>query len=431
MLKSNKAFNIFFWLYIITTITIQSRFLILSPPQILITTFQLLLLCTLIYIMRNNWKNKHWKALDLYLIWVIISTVRGYIIQENYWEAKNLLNNFLSLSVPLVYFVFAYNPIALKRFLQQWKKYIIPISLLIFIASSYSTIWGRIFSPISIFLLLSIYFSRKKRLFLICISIIIILSDIAARSLFIKYGVPIFIILFMVHKLHLHLIMTKLTHAICFALPLILLMLGISGKFNIFKLQDYMSTKLSYTSSYGTEESVLDDTRTLIYEEQIISALNNKYLIYGRTPARGYDSKWGESSLDELYNSQNAKGDKGKKLKAERYRCEVGILNIFNWMGMVGVILYSLLFFQASWLAIYKSNNTFIKITGIYIATRWTFSWIEDNIAMDANQIILWLCITICYSYSFRRMTNQQIYQWAYSIFKDNGKINRKLHVAQ
>lgn len=381
--------------------------------------------------MRRNWKNKHWKVLDLYLIWVIISTIRGYIIQENYWEAKNLINNFLSLSVPLVYFVFAYNPIVLKRFLQQWKKYIISISLLIFIASSYSTIWGRIFSPISIFLLLSIYFPQKKQIILIGISTIIILSDVAARSLFIKYGVPIFIILFMVHKLHLHLIMAKLMHAICFALPLILLMLGISGKFNIFKLQDYMSTKLSYTSSYGTEESVLDDTRTLIFEEQIISALNNKYLIYGRTPARGYDSKWGELSLDELYNSQNTKGEKGKKLKAERYRCEVGILNIFNWMGIIGVILYSLLFFQASWLAIYKSNNTFIKITGIYIATRWAFSWVEDNIAMDANQLILWLCITICYSYSFRRMTNHQIYQWAYSIFTNNGKNNKRLQVTQ
>lgn len=430
MLVQSKYINIFFWLFVITSLIIQSRFFIFSLPDTVIIFFEILLLLFLLYSMWKYKKQKHWILLDIYLIWIVICSIRGYFIFENYWEAKNLVENILSLSVPLVYFIFANNPTQFNCFLIRLKKFFIPISILIIIISAYSTIWGRVFAPIVFFLFLSIYFPKKVRLLFVCISILIIVSDIAARSLFIKYGVPIFIVLFLVHRVKINLLIIKLFHAVSFIIPIVLLSLGLSGQFNIFKIQEYIDSEITYSSSYGTNESVLDDTRTLIYEEQILSALNNGYLIAGRTPARGYDSKWGEIFIEKLYDTQNTAGDKGKKLKAERYKCEVGILNIFNWLGIFGVIIYSLLFFQASWLAIYKSNNTFIKILGLYVACRWAFSWIEDNISMDSNQFILWICIVLCYSYTYRKMTDYQIYHLAYSILKNNGKKYRKIQTA-
>lgn len=131
-------------------------------------------------------------------------------------------------------------------------------------------------------------------------------------------------------------------------------------------------------------------------------------MLFGRSIARGYDSvsfgDWADKAM-------------GIK-RGERQRCETSILNIFNYFGIIGIILYLVIFIYASFLAIYKSRNLFISVIGIYVAFRWLFAWIEDFSRFDLNYLFLWILIGICYSPIFRNMSNKEFILWFKNITK-------------
>ena len=112
--------------------------------------------------------------------------------------------------------------------------------------------------------------------------------------------------------------------------------------------------------------------------------------------------------------------------KQERFANEVSILNIFTWLGIVGVLLYFLIFIKATYLAINESNNIFIKLIGLNISFRWTYGFVEDFSRIDLSNIFLWLMIGMCFSESFRQMTNAEMKYWVRGIFEKQRRIKRK-----
>lgn len=58
-----------------------------------------------------------------------------------------------------------------------------------------------------------------------------------------------------------------------------------------------------------------------------------------------------------------------------------------------------------------------MKLIGLYIAFRWLFSWIEDVNNFSLNYFMLWIMMGMCYSYSFRDMTNKEVVFWIRGIF--------------
>ena len=127
--------------------------------------------------------------------------------------------------------------------------------------------------------------------------------------------------------------------------------------------------------------------------------------MFGRTPARGNDSEFFGAIEYELTG------------RDERLGNEVGVLNVFTWLGIVGVLLYLLVFFRASYLAINLSNNIYAKMLGVYVSFRWLYSWVEDINNFSLNYFMLWLMIGLCFSHSFRAMTNYEVTIWIRSVF--------------
>jgi len=193
-------------------------------------------------------------------------------------------------------------------------------------------------------------------------------------------------------------------------MPLLFLLLGLSGNFNIFELNEYFgeqNVKNISNSGEKTEENLTADTRTFLYIEVIESAIKHNYIIFGRTPARGNDSpSFGEYNKDKL-----------KTGKLERFANEVSILNVFTWLGIVGVFLYFIIFFKASYYAINESNNIFIKIIGIYISFRWLYGFVEDFSNFDLSNIFLWIMVGMSFSKNFRHMSDKQFKVWVRSMF--------------
>jgi hypothetical protein len=237
-----------------------------------------------------------------------------------------------------------------------------------------------------------------------------VVSDFTARSNVIKTIIPfIFIVIYYIRPFQ-NIRFLKFIHLLLFLSPLALSVMGLSNKFNVLKMNEYVSGSYTGTATIDGEDvetSLTADTRTFLYRETISSAIKNNYVLFGRTPARGYDSEhFGNYQKFEL-----------KTGKSERFSSEVSILNIFTWMGLVGAFMYMLVFYKASKLAILKSNNIYIKIMGLYVGFRFLYAFIEDFTRFDLSNIFLWIIIGMCFSKQFRKMNNQEIRIWVRSIF--------------
>lgn len=351
--------------------------------------------------------------IKIFLIYLGFSTIYGAVFMtDNYWDWKLLIDNLMVFSLVLATFVYA-RPSELTLTLKCWFKYawIILIILTPFLTSD---AFGRFLVPCT-FLSLSMPLIKGNIKFLL-ITIIAFLITLTlgsdSRSDIIKFSICILLGVsaslypqFWKRK--------KILKWIAYSMiisPIIFFILGASNTFNIFNIEEELNikNKIKMKNDAGEEYSALVDTRTFLYAEEIQSAIKNNYIIIGRSIARGYDSLFFKDWADKALNLK----------RGERQSCETSILNIFNYFGIIGVIIYMSIFWRASYLAITKSKNIFIPIIGIYIAFRWMFAWIEDFTKFDLNYLFLWIFISLCYSPIFRNMTNREYKNWFYTIIR-------------
>ncbi len=343
----------------------------------------------------------------MYLLWNLVGIIRGAFVAENYWDWKGLIGNTMALLLPLVIFS-ATNKMIVQSLLSFFIKYALPLFIVVAMIIR-TDAFGFYLMPISILLLFLPAFSTRQKIFLILISLFVLIVDLGARSNVIKFGVPFLLLVIYFLK---NIISVKWIEGIrlfLFIIPVVLFLLGVTEIFNVFKMDEYLNTdyKNVVVDAEGNqmEESLAADTRTFLYVEVLESAINHNYWLLGRTPARGNDSEYFGGEMVEMTG------------RYERLDNEIGLANVFTWTGVVGVFFYFLLFFQASYLAVNKSNNIYMKIMGIFIAFRWFYSWIEDINNFTLNYFMLMITLGICFSYSFRKMTDKEMLIWVRGIF--------------
>lgn len=350
-----------------------------------------------------------WHLINIYLLWLLFNSIRGIFIADNYWEWKQLITGMQSLSLPLFIYIFSVTDIS-QRVLIYWFKYALLIFILLvpFLSTdAYHFYLGPLFM-VGCFIPMV---PKKWKYIIGGLLIIMLLINLGARSQVIKSAVVLLIASGIYFRKYISIKILKFIHAFCYILPIILLYLGISGTFNIF--QDISSNEGKYVNKKVVngevkEEDLSADTRTFIYIEVLESALKHNYVIWGRTPARGNDS-----AAFGSFNAENLKTG-----KYERHSNELCHTNVFTWLGLIGVILYSLIYFRSSYLALYNSNNKYIKYLGCFIAFRWAYGWIEDFNRFDIMNISLWMMISMGISIQFRSMSNEQFKSWLNGIFR-------------
>ncbi len=343
----------------------------------------------------------------IYLLWNIVSIVRGMFIAEHYWDWKGLITNTMALLLPIVIFS-ATNKMLLQSLFSFFIKYSLPL-FLIFGLALRTDAFGFYLIPVSFLVLFFPALTRRQKMILLFFSIIVIVGDLNARSNVIKFGVPFFVLLIYYLRKIISVKMLETARITLFVLPFVFLVLGVTGVFNIFNMQDYMDGEVyapgTAESGEIEEQNVMADTRTFIYEEVLESAVNNNYWLLGRTPARGNDSyAFGARAVE--YTG-----------RYERLSNEVGIANVFTWTGIIGVILYMLIFFRASYLAVNRSRNIYAKMLGVYMAFRWLYSWVEDINNFTINYFILMVVMGLCFSESFRSMSDRDVIIWVRGMF--------------
>lgn len=343
----------------------------------------------------------------IYLIWNIICIIRGMLIAEIYWDWKGLITNAMALLLPIVAYS-ATNRKVIQYMLSYYIRYVLPL-FVIFALILRADAYGFYLIPMSFLLLFFPVMTMRQKILMLAVTFVVITADLGARSNVIKFGIPVLILGFYYLRSMLTMKILETARLLLFIIPIMLFLLGVSDIFNVFKMDEYV--KGDYTT-VGTDEfgnrveiNVTTDTRTFIYTEVLQSAIKNNYWLFGRTPARGNDSEiFGERAYELTRRS-------------ERLANEIGLANVFTWTGIVGVILYSLIFYRASYLAVNRSANIYIKLVGIYVAFRWLYSWVEDVNNFTLNYFMLWVMIGLCYSSTFRNMTDKEIAVWVRGIF--------------
>lgn len=351
-------------------------------------------------------ERKVMRIVKYYLIFNVFSIIRGGLFfAENYWDYKGLISVGMALLLP----VFAYVALSsqnIQSILAFYIRYALPTTILVFPFLNISS-WGWYLFPIGLLMLFLPALNVKSRILIIFISIIVLLGGLVVRSYLVKFGLPILLLFFYYYRSFPFVLkLMQLSRVILLILPWFFFFFAISGIFNVFNMSEYIESDLTVSGGGRSHESALtDDSRTFLYKEVLESATKYDYWILGRSPARGNETTF---FADEMIETVG---------KPERLKNEAGILNVFTWTGMVGVILIFLVFMKASYIAINKSNNIYIKIIGLFVAFRWVYFWVEDNQSFDMNNLVIWMMIGMCFSESFRNMNNMEIKLWVRGIF--------------
>lgn len=350
------------------------------------------------------------KLLKIYLWWAIFSIIRGAMFYTlgNYWIWKSWFAGSLDVLLPSLIYIYS-NPSVLGGILKCWLKYTLLFFLCIlpFISrGAYHFYLG----PIYIVAFFWPIYSKKWRVILLLLMLLMMFADMGARSQVIKTGVVFLGSVGYIFRHSISFSFLKFTHWLCYIAPLILLVLGISGTFNIF--EDLASNEGKYVErkidkeGRMVEDDLSADTRTFIFEEIISSAVKNEYVICGRTPARGNDSQYfGATNAEDL-----------KTGLYERHSNETGLPSLFTWLGLIGLILISLIYLRCSYLAVYCSNNIYMKLLGCFVAFRWAYGWIEDMYGFSPMILSLFMVMGMSLSSYFRNMNDEEMKNWLLSL---------------
>lgn len=355
------------------------------------------------------------KIMNLYLLYVIFTFIRGFWVIE-FWtdDTRSLVNGTLLMLMPIIIWYFS-NPDKFSQLLSFWsKKWIVPsiiILLLFFVKEGYA----HLLAPAYFLILFYKELPKKYRRYVWIILAMVIYGGLSARSNVLRFAIVVLLsYLFIVKQIFRNL--KRFSWSFFAILPIVLLLLGTLGIYNPFKaLSNNANLNINFAEAQDKTGTVIqkanEDTRTFIYEGVLATSLKNDSWLIGRTFVRGYE-------VDQLFGVEVYQIIFERTGRMERTSCEVGILNPFTWMGLIGLLLYSLMILAPSWYGVFRGRNKYVQCIGIILAFRFMFSFIEEMQTFGWNTITLWLMVAMCISPKFLKMNNNEMKIWIYSTFK-------------
>jgi hypothetical protein len=346
------------------------------------------------------------KLIKLWICLNVLVFSISIFLANDYWDYKYLIFN--AITFVLISFVFfigndeQLTAIVLKfvfKYLFPFGFFLVPVTF-----ATNPELYSRIMIPISLFILFIPYIKWRYKLLIIIIALTSSLIEINFRSNLIKISFSIMLLL--IYYLNLNFRFLRIINVTLLVGPLVLLVLSVTGQFSILtEIAENSDFQIETTSNPG--ETFADDSRTFLYVEVLQSIMNDGNFFFGSGYTKGYNSV-----LIEVTD--------GSARKNKRYDCEVGILNFLMQVGLLGIIIYFILFYKVTFLAINHSSNGLAKILGLYISFRWLLSFIEEFTQYDLNFYFFWLAMGLVSSNRFRAMNDREVIKWFESIFQKN-----------
>ena len=95
-----------------------------------------------------------------------------------------------------------------------------------------------------------------------------------------------------------------------------------------------------------------------------------------------------------------------------RYGSESGLLDSFLCGGIIGALLYSMIFWLSSYYAIFRSRNFMLKLIGVFIIFRWATSFFDEPSSWWISNILLYVFMGICLSKAIREAEENKLRLW-------------------
>ena len=186
----------------------------------------------------------------------------------------------------------------------------------------------HILIPLSLFLIIGSYFSNKKCIFMALILFLSVIYDSSARSCLLTMLVCFFF--FMVELLLPKGIVRrtlKLARITFFIAPIVFLILGVSGYFNVFEGFESMDMSSYNIDSRKSEGRLLNtDSRSGVYLDVLLNINGSTDLLIGKGSVITLPSLW----------------------TTDRHSVEAEILNFFLRYGLIGCLVFFLLLWKIS-----------------------------------------------------------------------------------
>lgn len=370
------------------------------------------MMISMIYASRHslcpNYKDVNYKYINHYLCYTFLISFAGLIIADRYIEYRQLLVGFISLNVPILGWLFSRPDISV-RLLSSWYKYAwIPFFLFFFFKTGFVQFYWQ---PILILLCIFPLFKKPYAFLILIIASLYAFIDIEdQRAPFIKASVAFFIGLSVGFRNKISEKLLKIGHVFAY-LSVIFLFVYIFA--DLFVVITGRADASEVVNNNRNREMVEKDTRSMLYIDVLSSSIQHGYYIFGHTPARGFEVEYsgGLFMRDDTVLNKN-----------ERHKNEMVMANVYTWEGVIGVILYFLIYFRGSYLAVYHSHNRIIPFIGCFVAWRWAWGWVEDVNNFLCTDIDLWALIAICYSSYFRKMSDAEFKLWARSLLSNQSR---------
>lgn len=365
-----------------------------------------------VFVFCYYWKNKKYLSRQykyitslyvLMIVYVVASCIKLTFIPSSIYpfQRMNVMCSFLSVGTIFVLM----DESIMIRTLKTWWKYVpiivLPASILM------DKFWLVDMLQMSfLFLMLFTCISKNKRYLVFFMFIYMALYGISQRFDYLRIILPLVVFVFIKFHILLGRISSKILYGCLMLLPIVLFFFAQSGKFNVFDMDSYI--KGSYTSSSG--ENMKDDTRTILYEEAINSALDNNYLWYGRTPGYGYDSKFVATREGTFYAESGVFPQRNS---------EVFAVNMFTWTGVIGLSSWFLFFSLFGYKVLNKARNRYIRALVVYVGFFWICDWISNYfVAPSSGYMLLFMVIAICSQSKYQLMSDFEIETFFKRIFR-------------
>lgn len=375
-----------------------------KTTNVVISSICLYTLILLYFNQYNYFKNVNFigkKVVFLFLSIGVLVTIYSLFMSSNYYEFNYLFIVFVpSLLFPLIVML-ATNIEYLFILIKSLIIYSIPISFILYFTKSNFDSMNDFTGFIAFIYLLILFIPFVKtssKIFIIFIAVLSLFYNLDDRTnllmiLLCVFQVILYYFLKALKKKFILLSSFRLQRIILLFLPFILLILGITGIYNIFKSSDKEEIR---TSTY-IENVSTTDSRTFLYDDVLTDLYTNNKLIFGLSATGKY-----KSSLMYFYTEDEV-------YKNGRLGVEVGVLEYLLRGGLIYFLAFFALIVSSTKIALFHSNNDFSKLLGIYILIYWVISFIELQPGPQMWSLSLFIAIGAAYNPTVRKMNNIQI----------------------
>ncbi len=322
---------------------------------------------------------------DILIIWIFICFIRSVLEMTSLNElVPFLFYNYLGISLfPVLFFIAGINYRYYRPINRILSGYIIAGTFVSLLFVNYFELQVFILMPIFYIILTIPLRNSAGKIFVLAVTIMIIALSFTNRAgiLRIIISASILLAFYLMQSVR---ISRSLIKGLVFAIlliPVVSMYFGLKGD-SIFQVI------LGEDTQPYSQMNPYADTRTFLYYEVFQDLKINKALLLGK----GLNATYASEAFQTF----------------GRPMVEVGFLQILLKSGIVGVILYLAVIIRAIYLSLGKSTSVHLKSLGLLLSGYVIMLFIENVIAYNLLNVLVWIIVGMCYSPKLRALSDAE-----------------------